>query len=144
MSHTNAPILSHVGSADSIAGKRSRFVLGSGVSASGFVGSKDGIAKQVGPEVCFVRSEDDIAKQVGWEAEQLGSEGKHEVVESADGTTKQVGSRWKRTANGKGKGQVKRDRDSSSGRGACRKSEFMAKHTRQMKIMTKIETKPVT
>ena len=55
-------------------------------------------------------------------AKQVGSEGKHEVVESADGIAKQVGSRWKRVANGKEKGQVQRDRDASSGRGSCRKS----------------------
>ena len=97
-------------------------MLDSEVSAGCFVGSEDVIAKQVGSEVCCARSEDRIAKQVGSEAEQLGSEGKHEVVESVDDMAKQLGSRWKRAANGQGKVQVKRDRDSSPGRGACRKS----------------------
>ena len=73
--------------------------------------SVDDIAKQIGPEgkqdvVLFA---DDIAKQVG-------PEGKHTHVGRMD--------RWKRVANGKGKGLVdkKRDRDATSGRGSCRKS----------------------
>ena len=67
-----------VGTADSIASKRFRVVSDSQVIA-----------------ICVVEAEDDIAKQVGSEAEQLGSEAKHEVVESADDMTKQVRSRWK-------------------------------------------------
>ena len=82
---------------------------------------------QIGTEACkqSVGSEEDkvvvsavdIAKQVGAEGDK--------VVRSADDKAN-VGrkDRWSRVANGKGKGIAsrKRDRDSSSGRGSCRKS----------------------
>ena len=61
-----------------MANSQSRLVLDSEVIAS-----------------CVEGSEDDIAKQVGSDAEQLGSEGKHEVVESVYDIAKQVWSRWK-------------------------------------------------
>ena len=89
-------------------GERSRCVVDSEVKISFVVESADDTAKRVGPEgkQDVVVSTDDIAKQVG-------SEGKHTNVGRMD--------RWKRVANGKGKGQVKRDLDAISGRGSCRK-----------------------
>ena len=92
-SHTNVHILSYVvGTADSKGRASANVVL---------------------------ESAEDIAKKVGSEgkhdAKQVRSEDKHDVVISADDRAKQVGSegnqvnvgrmdRWKRVANGKGKG----------------------------------------
>ena len=95
-------------------------------TAKQLVGS-EGITGQVGTEACkqivgaeednVVIAADDVAKQVGAEDDQ--------VVISADGIAN-VGRkyRWNRVANAKEKWLVdrKRDRDSSSGRGSCRKS----------------------
>ena len=74
------------------------------------------------------------------EAEQLGSVGKHEVVESEDGMAKQVWSWWKRAANGKGKGKLRGiGIQAGEGEHVANRSEFMAEHMRQMKIMTNVE-----
>ena len=97
------------------------------------VGS-EGTAEQVGTEECKqnIRSEAGIAnhdckQDVGAEVDIAKHEATDDdkIVRSAECMT-HVGrkDRWSRVANGKGKGiaSKKRDRDSSSGRGACRKS----------------------
>ena len=123
MSHTNAPISYVLGTA---ANRRE-------LEVEQLVGS-EGKTKQVGTEACKqnVGSEADIAnheckQDVGAEVDIAKHEATEEdkIIISAECMT-HVGRkyRWSRVANGKGKGIASkhRDRDSRSGRGACRKS----------------------